>query len=958
MKIFFTIAVMLSWLASPDREFKMRPERGSARVTVEAADGSKLTYEPEFIIISSDKNPNKKLRRGDFGFVKDRYNPTGLLYNVPTWGKPDNFVANPDLHVEDGFNPEYDRAYGKDRTANYFQSGKSSLIRAVRARRIKGAIVWEFPENEDCILEARLDFDGEYPYPRLRFRFTPKKDGWYSVGYGGQGGCLPSDVTEIWQPQIWTEKRFPNVPFLSESFRLPIPGCLMTVGGITSGVMGDPRAVPFENLTPTSDKSRFGAMIRNASGLAQPLLFAPVLGNADSKMKAGRSFEFSMYLYQGSKPLTGAFEEIARRMCSFSDFRRNTTCNLNTTIDNMVEFVQSPWAMFTDSLKGFNYSTDVPGAVKNISGLHLLESAVLTDDEALFRRMARPMFEYGLSRERFLFSTDSTVRGQGTSSRLNGPGVPVSDLLETCRWSSGRIGYMLEEALRLYDSKAVRSINTDSFAREDRWINSLSLYKATGERKYLDRAVEDCDRYLESRVNRRQNAFDDPYSIGWFFWTSFTNQWMELLQMFDATGYRRYLDAAEDGALHYALFCWMLPVVPEGKITVNPGGNVPVYSYRNNPKKYKFMKAPEAQVDAWKLSEIGLTPESSGTAAGHRAIFMAHHAPFMMRIAALTGNKFLHDIARNAVVGRYECFPGYHINTGRTNVYEDKYFAWHPQRELNAHTSIHYNHIPSFLAMLWDYLFADFYYVSGRAIDFPYAYSEGYAYCRSLVFGNAPGRFYDIEGVQPYMPAGIVHLSDVQANYICGYADGKFCLALSNQSDGDIDVTVSFDPVKSFVDPSRSYPCRVWEQNAETDAREVLNGRLTLRVKARGITAVSLDGVKVKTMFQSRLGHGTGPGWTLDHCSAGFFKDRAVLMDFGPGLRSVYVWNEADNTRFSRVVLHYSIDGAEERQIPKTGYPYEYTVEIPDGASSFSYRFEAFSSDGRRTVSEPVLLSR
>ncbi len=401
------------------------------------------------------------------------------------------------------------------------------------------------------------------------------------------------------------------------------------------------------------------------------------------------------------------FEDIAYNTCGFGDIRENSTCNLNTTIENTIEYCLSPYAMFMDELRGCNYSTDVPGAVKNISGLHPLEFAVLTNDEHIFKRLARPMLEYGLSRERFLFSTNDKVKGQGTSSRLNGPGVPVTDLLETYVYTNNRSDYFLADAKKLYNNKVARSLNLDFMSYEDRWLNSIALYRATGEQKYLDQAIKDADKYLEQRVYTKQKDFEDKYSLGLFFWTSFTNQWMELLWLYEITGEQRYLDAAHEGARYYTQYCWITPTIPEGTVRVNPDGVVP--KYRKDSTKFVYMHLPEADVPAWKLSEIGLTPESSGTSAGHRAIFMAHHAPLMVIIAALTNDKFLHDMARNAVVGRYDAFPGYHLNAGRTNAFEMKNFAFRSQKELNGHTSIHYNHPQSHVVMLWDYLSSDFY---------------------------------------------------------------------------------------------------------------------------------------------------------------------------------------------------------------------------------------------------------
>lgn len=924
-------------------------------IILDSKDGARQRFKADFMVMKTDRNPNKKMRRGDFGYKMEEWQSQGLLYNVPTWGRPDNFVLDKNLHVEDGYNPETDRAYGEGRTANFFQAAPYEIISASSAKYENGRIKWEFEEHPDWKIEAEVNIgDVHGGLPCVSMKFTPKKGGWYSVGYVGAPECDEKDVEELWQAHIWSERRFPNQSFLSESFRTTIPTALVTSNGVTTGVVADPSYIPYASTPPVSADSRFGVLLRNNSGKAQPMVFAPVLGNKDSHMKAGEAFSFDFWLYQKKSTLMEGFKDIACDFCEFRDLRRNSTCNLNTTIENMLDYCLSPYAMFIDSLRGCNYSTDVPGAVKNISGLHSMEFAILADREDIFKRMARPMLEYGLSRERFLFSPYDNVKGQNTSSRINGPGVPVTDLLTSYVYSGGRSDWFLESGRQLYDAKVARSLNLDYMSYEDRWLNSLELYHVTGEERYLEQAIADCDRYLDERVKVRQTDFYDKFSLGMFFWTSFTNQWMELLWMYELTGKKRYLDAAYDGALHYAQYCWFTPVIPDGTVTVNPGGVVP--KYRNNPEKFIYMNMPEEDVEAWKVSEIGLTPESSGTSAGHRAIFMAHHAPFMMRIAALTGDDFLRNIARHAVVGRYESFPGYHINAGRTNAFERKDFALRSQAELNGHTSIHYNHPQSHLAMLYDYLFSDFYHVSDGAIDFPMEYSEGYAYCRSFIYGAAPGEFYGDRGVWPYMPEGMVRTSSIQANWIAGYGNGKLYVALANQSDEDIVTDVTFDQATSSVSADKSYDAVVYNQNRPAGKTKVENGKVTLSVKAKGVSAIVVDGVEVQTRFQKKL-RSDAPKWRINHTSVGFFEDKAVVFDFGEGLKSVYVWNESENEDYVRTTLHYSIDG-KEASVTKTGYPYEYTVSLDDDDSVFEYWFEALTPDGRSVSSEKGRLER
>ena len=137
------------------------------------------------------------------------------------------------------------------------------------------------------------------------------------------------------------------------------------------------------------------------------------------------------------------------------------------------------------------------------------------------------------------------------------------------------------------------------------------------------------------------------------------------------------------------------------------------------------------------------------------ALLLALPVKTSLRIASLTNDAFLHDIARSAIIGRYTSFPGYHINTARTTAYEKPDFARRGKDELNSATSIHYNHIWPHIALLFDYLVADAFAKSRGAIDFPARYAEGYGYLQQRVFGDRPGKVYDESGLYLWMPRGV-----------------------------------------------------------------------------------------------------------------------------------------------------------------------------------------------------------
>lgn len=919
-------------------------------VEVTSPDGTKRTFSGKFTVLLTEKDPAKQLRRGDFGYVKKLPNEEGLLYNIPTWGKTEKFKLDTSQHVEDGFNPEFDRSFGKGRTADYFSAAPLTELEPLKAVEEKGTVNWQYAENDKFSFRASLRIERS-GYPRIDIELIPKIKAWISVGYTGAKEFPITACDEIWQPLIWQELRFPNLPYLSEAFRCPIPTGFVQANGVTTGIVADPKFVPFEPI-PNPLNSKFGVIIRNREGQAQPMLFAPVLGNKDSHMNPGKAFNFTMYIYQAKTPVIKAYEAVARDFCEFKDRSSNTLTNLNGTISNITEYCMSPYAMFVDSLRGSSYSTDVPGAVKNISGLHPLSVAILSDNEEIYRKRALPMLEYGLSREKFLFATNPNIKGQKTSSRLKGPGVPLSDLSTTYIFSKDRMNFIYGQAKSIYDNRIDRILNLDEVSYGVNWQNSLHLYRATNDKYYLKAAKKGADAYIKDRVQTRQTDFNaDTLSRGMFFWTSYNANFMELYLMYLTTKDKKYLDAAWDGARHFAQQCWLLPVVPDGKITVNKGGVVPRY---RKGDKYKAINAPETQIEAWRVSEVGLTSESSPTSSGHRGIFMAQHAPFMLRIAAEKNDPFLRDIARAAVVGRYSSFPGYHINAGRTDVFEKPDFANRPLEELNAHTSLHYNHPWSHLAMLYDYLIADFFYVSDGKIDFPAEYAEGYAYCRSLIFGGKPGNFYDEANVNLFLPKDIVSVSNVQANYLTGYGNGKFYLALANQSHKEEQVAVKINSQKVKIDPKRIYNVKVWRDNQPAETVKLVNGRLTTSISPRGIVAFAVEDIEVTPDFQEKVDSKTQI-WKKDNVSADFYNDRAVLFNFGENLKSAYVWMEANNEQFSEATLHYAIDG-KWKSLHKKGYPYDFTIKIPDTSNKFTYYFEGIRYNGERERSKTAEL--
>lgn len=910
------------------------------------------TFLPRFTVFCSAQNPQPELRWGDWNDGK-----ADPLYNVLSWQPAGtrattNSALDPAQHVEDGFDPKSDQVAGKNRTQDLFGVVPNDVITANSARILGGRIEWSFPERPDYSISAALEVPAGKGEPVLSFRFKPKVKKWFSVGYTGAPQIAPDAMDAIWQPLIWQEKRFPQKSYLTESGRCTLPGTLVAGGGAVVGVIADPVELPFMPM-PTVANSRFGVAVRNEKGNAQPMLFAPILGGVGSRRAAGEVLNFRLRLVVERGGIADTYARLARGLYGFRDHRHNALGSLNRTLERVIDYAMSDWARFNEDLRGCAYDTDVPGSVKNVSSLHPFGVALVTDDERIFTQRARPIIEAMMSRERFLFTIDPKVKGQGASAKLAGPAAPVSELAALYALTGQRAPVFLQAAETLYGK--TRTLNLDAAVRGDIWQNSLSLWRATGDDKWLQKARAGADEYIRTRLETASVDFRDPASRGMFFWTSYAPNWMELYELYEATGDRRYLAASREGARRFAQFIWMCPVIPNSEVLVNDGGKAPLY---RKSDKLPPISLPEERVPAWRVSEIGLTCESSGTSKGHRGILLTTHAPWMLRLAYLLDDDFLHDIGRSAVIGRYTSFPGYHMNTARTTVYEKPDFAERPMAQLNSTTSLHYNHIWPQAAMLLDYLVADAEARSAGAIKFPSEFAEGYAYLQQKIYGNHAGEFLGDKDVWLWMPKGLLEFDNPELNYIAARRGDTLYLALMNQSDQPVSANCAVDAKLAGLQSGKGLAtARCWEQKKSVAGRQLNPARFEVQVAPRGITALAIDGLALKAGFQEKFIN-RAPVWKKDFVRFDFHGAHGMILPFGRELQSAYVYLQANGETVKQATLHYSTGGGEWQKVNDAAFPFEFTVPLAGDARRFEFKIEVVPITGAVKVSEVATLSQ
>jgi len=914
-------------------------DKGSLTITNSEA-GGEAVFQPKFTIVRTSKDPKVNMRYLAIPNVR---------YHAPSWqtDKKTSQLGQANTQVEggDGFVAEVQKGDTAGRTVDVFQSGELFPIEATGVTLNGRKLEWQFPAREEFQFSAHVELSEGREEPLVVFTFTPTTNGWYSIGYVGAPAVERSATDEIWQPLIWQEKRFPEESVLTPAGYCTLPATFTVSGGIAVGVAADASEMPFLPL-PRWDNSLFAVALRNASGQAQPMVFAPILGGRNSSMTAGRPFEFRSRLYVGKGNSTDAYERVARSVYGFHDYRKNVGVSLNRTIENIVDYGMSEYSRFDEDLKGCMYETDVPGAVKNVSSLHPMEMAVVMDNENIFRKRALPILEYLLSREKFLFVLDKNVKTQSPSRLMNGPCAEASEFAAAFAYGGEQSPVLLGYAKELTEKKLKSK-------RVDRWVQLLAIYHATKDPEILKQAVTGADAYIAERMQQPEETFDASEAGDFFFWTAYAPLWINLLDLYEVTGEKRFLEASHKGAREFTQYVMMSPRIPAGDVTVNPGGKAPLYAYLKS-KGHNQMDAAEETVPAWRLSEIGLTPESSPTVLSHRGIFMVNHAAWMMRLSELTGDRFLHDVARSGVVGRYENFPGYHINTNRTTVYEKEQYPYHSHKDL-SYNSFHYNHIWPHASLLVDYLINDVFAKSGGQISFPGRYSQGYGYLQSRIYGDRPGVFYDEKDVHLWLPKGLLAIENPQLNYVTGYRDKTLFVALANQSPEEVVTEVKWNSALVGISDATTV-AKMWTNNQPGEAPKIENGAVKVTVPPAGLVALAIEGADLKIGFQKEFAQPRPTARETKPLSIKTGDARAMVLNFGPSLSNVFVYLKESDDTLAAATLRYR-RGDEWVELTDEKYPYEFSVPLGASEETFVFAIETKGKDGAVNKSDETVMN-
>lgn len=205
------------------------------------------------------------------------------------------------------------------------------------------------------------------------------------------------------------------------------------------------------------------------------------------------------------------------------------------------------------------------------------------------------------------------------------------------------------------------------------------------------------------------------------------------------------------------------------------------------------------------------------------------------------------------------------------------------------------------------------------------------------------------------MPKGLLSFEEPEINYVAARGDDSLYFAVMNQSSNTVSAILRVDGKLVSFEPGKKLAARVWQENQPVKSIELNPAEIHVEIAPNGITALAIAGLKVAPKFQTKL-VGSSPAWKQDFAKLDLGGTHAMLLNFGPELKSAYVYLQANATEVRQATLHYST-GGEWHTMTDDAFPFEFTVPVAADASRFDFKVETISTDGVTNVS-PVFVAK
>ncbi|MBQ7039447.1 MAG: hypothetical protein IJN39_02660, partial [Clostridia bacterium] len=624
--------------------------------------------------------------------------------------------------------------------------------------------------------------------------------------------------------------------------------------------------------------------------------------------------------------------------------------NLDTL---MLDDVYGGW----DSKNMGWYNMEAKGVSSQSDFMTAIQRYLLTGNEDMLEKRAVPTIANMLSRInahfcRFDIDTTYTTAPTVLSAE---PATGNASVLEGIyEMSQGRMPYLLNSA-----------IAKNSIASDVAGITAQNAYyRITGEDKYLQQIKMSADNYINYIESDKYmtSYFDQAFVFG-----DYLPKVAALYFAYEATGDEKYLKASQEAAQLLITSTWTTgyhngyadapyeidPVKTEALHTIRCDSSETSNWFMHGMTQWRLgypygvygktadnpKKIPAETVKGWMPTVTGFGTEHPVTAAHGNSITMNTWAPFLVSLAQKTDDELLRVQARNAMVGRFGNYPGY---------YQDRYIT-HQQKanypyEGPDYTLVYWHHIPVFQSMLEDFLFTSVMSASEGNIEIPSLYQHGYAYFITRQYGHRPGKFYDVDGLWPWLQKDVITPDNVNVDYLMGRKDGTFAAALLNESSDALTTTVTMgENLPGGIGYSGTGT--LYDAKGNKSSVTVENGKFTVTIPAKGIVTVVLQMNEVKA-----------PSYALDNIrftldehktTTDHTNGHGYVIQLSPEkyYSYVYVTDMAADTK--AVNMTYTVNGKTET-VTVDEYPFEFITRVDSDKAEFTYTLEAVMHNGSK----------
>jgi hypothetical protein len=435
-------------------------------------------------------------------------------------------------------------------------SARCFPLRPISARqRDPHTVELDFAKTEAGQLTAVWRLQEGQPAAEIELHFVPSQPGHFSLGYHGPLTTPPDAADFLLLPFMYQGRRFPDQPAMLLSALTPTPLALVNRGGVSCALVAEPSEIPFE--WPSDSNSHYALGLRNESGIAQPMLYTPVLGLPGS-VSDGAPVQGKLRLWLQRGDWYASFRRVADEVFHSSDYRRPTTASLSDTALNLMDLIRNESASGWSARAKGSWNIESRNTVSQVSPLTYLSLYLLTGDDDFYRRFARPSLEYVLSRPGPHFAAEREIWDNYYKHQpMRGPGEffgasTFASAYAMTQGTSAAFG-----ALCLDEHGAPREMHGNGHTQH--FADALALYRLTGERRWLETATAAADKYIATNLTTLPTRDLGPMP---FANVSFVPDWEGLLHLYEASGEKRFLDAATEGARWHLTNLWTQPTIP------------------------------------------------------------------------------------------------------------------------------------------------------------------------------------------------------------------------------------------------------------------------------------------------------------------------------------------------------------------------------------------------------------